>query len=71
MGEISISAADRIIRKATGMRVSESAAKALVEILEEIGTNIAEKAGKLAKHARRKTVRAEDIKFAYEELYRK
>ncbi len=64
MGELSIAACERIIRNATGMRVGKDAAQLLAEILEEIGTDIAREAGDLAKHAKRKTVKAVDIKLA-------
>ncbi len=66
MGDIPVAAADRIIRKATKMRVGTDAAKELVRVLEEIGADIAERAGKYARHAGRKTVKAEDIKLASE-----
>ncbi|WP_456475497.1 histone family protein [Candidatus Pyrohabitans sp.] len=64
MGELPVAACGRIIRKATNMRVGRDAAVVLAEILEEIGADIAAEAGKLAKHAKRKTVKASDIKLA-------
>lgn len=64
MTEISKMAADRIIRKATGLRVGKDGAKALAEVLEEWGTELAREAGTLAKHAGRKTVKASDIRLA-------
>jgi len=45
-------------------RVSGSAARALAEVLEEHGTEVAFKACKVARHAGRKTVKAEDINLA-------
>lgn len=64
MGDIPLAAADRIIRKATGLRVGNDAAAELSAVLEEIGAEISVEAGKLAKHAGRKTVKAADIKLA-------
>ncbi|GCC10589.1 MAG TPA: histone family protein [Euryarchaeota archaeon] len=64
MAELSIAACERIIRNATGLRVGKDAAELLAEILEDIGKDVARDAGDLAKHAKRKTVKAEDIKLA-------
>lgn len=64
MAELPIAAADRLLRKAGAPRVSEDAAKALIEILEETAHKIASKAAELAKHSKRKTVTAADIKLA-------
>ncbi|MDK2892559.1 histone family protein [Methanohalophilus sp.] len=57
---------ERVIRKAGAERVSESAGEALAEILQEHGLKISKEAIKLANHAGRKTVKAEDILLAYE-----
>jgi len=65
MGELPVSAVLRIIRKATNMRVGRDAGVTLAEILEEIGNELASEAGKYAKHAGRKTVKASDLKLAY------
>ena len=64
MTELPLAAVDRIIRKAGGGRVSETAAKALAEILEEEGIKIAQQASVFAKHANRKTITESDIKLA-------
>ena len=64
MSELPIAAVDRIIRKATGIRVSEDAAKALAEILEEKGEKLSQQAAQFAKHANRKTITEADIKLA-------
>lgn len=64
MGELPSTAMDRIIRKATKLRVGLDAREVMAEILEEEGTKIAREAGKYAQHAKRRTVKAEDIKLA-------
>jgi histone H3/H4 len=64
MAELPIAATDRLIRKAGAERVSEDAAKALGEILSEVAIDISKQAIDLAKHAKRKTVTARDIRLA-------
>ena len=59
-----VAAVDRIIRKASGIRVSESAAKELAVHLEEVGMKVAQEASLYSKHAGRKTVTDEDIRLA-------
>jgi histone H3/H4 len=64
MGELPIAAVDRIIRKSSGLRVSDGAAKVLAEHLEEIGMKLAQEAALYSKHANRKTIVDDDIRLA-------
>ncbi|VVB59946.1 Archaeal histone HAN1 subunit A [uncultured archaeon] len=64
MVELSISACERLIKKGGGERVSKEAAEELAKILEEIGVDISKQASTMALHAKRKTVKADDIRLA-------
>ncbi len=64
MAEISKAAVERLIRKAGAKRVSKDAVEALIDVLEDIALDISAQAVRLAIHAKRKTVTAEDIKMA-------
>ena len=64
---IPIAPLDRLIRKANAERVSESAAKELGNILEQLGIEIANRATDLAKHANRTTVKDSDITLAFKQ----
>ena len=66
MAELPIAPVTRLVRNAGAERVSEDASQELVRLLEEYGEQIARKAVSLAKHAGRKTVKAEDVLQAVE-----
>jgi histone H3/H4 len=61
---IAVAPMHRLCKNAGADRVSEAAAKGLAKVLEEIGVKIAKEALDYARHARRKTIKAEDIEIA-------
>ena len=66
--ELPIAAMRRIIKKAGAERVSESGAKELARVLEEIGLKIGKDALEFSIHAGRKTVKGKDVKIAAKKL---
>jgi len=63
-GELSTAAIHRLIRKAGATRVGDDAVEELRKVLEELGVRIGKEAIELATHARRKTVKSDDIRLA-------
>ena len=66
MAEIPIAPVKRIIKSACAARISDDAAVALGDAMEEYAEEVALQAVKVAKHAGRKTVTADDIKLVIE-----
>jgi DNA-binding protein len=64
MAEIPLAPVVRILKKANIDRVSDEAAKELRNVLEEYAVEVSERASKLAKHAGRVTIKAQDIRLA-------
>ncbi|MBN1324589.1 MAG: histone family protein [Methanotrichaceae archaeon] len=64
MAILPVAPVSRLIREAGAKRVSEDARDALAEILESYGFEVAKEAVGWASHAKRKTVKAEDIREA-------
>ena len=58
---------ERIVKKAGAKRISRQALEELRDIMDEIGSDIAEKAVKISRHANKRTVMAEDVKFVLKE----
>jgi histone H3/H4 len=62
--ELGLSAMYRILKKAGGERVSDESADELRRVIEDIANSIAKSAVDMASHAKRKTIKAEDVKLA-------
>ena len=68
MSEIPKAPVARIIKESGVERVSEDAKAELAAYLEEVAREVAKEANAVAKIAKRKTVKAEDIKLAIKNL---
>ena len=68
MSEIPKAPIARIIKEAGAKRVSEDAKAELAAYVEEVARNVAKEATQVAKIAKRKTIKADDIKLAIKNL---
>ena len=68
MSEIPKAPIARIIKETGAERVSEDAKAVLAEYLEEVARNVAIEANNVAKLAKRKTIKPDDIKLAIKNL---
>jgi histone H3/H4 len=68
MSEIPKAPVARIIKETGAERVSEDAKVALADYLDEVARNVAKEANNVAKIAKRKTVKADDIELAIKNL---
>lgn len=63
-----LAAMEKVLKKCGAERVSDKAKAALKDALEEKAENLAQQAVRLAMHAGRKTVKANDIKLAAKDI---
>jgi DNA-binding protein len=68
--EFGLAAMYRIMKKSGAERVSDDAADELRKVLEEAAERIARQAVELSMHAKRKTIKPEDIRFAAKNIVR-
>ena len=66
--ELGLSSMYRILKKAGAERVSDESAEELRRVIEEIALEIAKNSVEMSKHAKRKTIKAEDVKLASKTL---
>lgn len=62
--EIPLAPIERILRQEGGYRISEEAARRLRDFVEELARDIARESVEMAKHAKRRTVKSEDVEMA-------
>jgi histone H3/H4 len=62
---LSLLAFERIAKKAGVKRISKEAVEELRDTIEDMGMELAEKTVRISRHAGRRTVMAQDVKFIY------
>ena len=62
--ELAMSAMYRILKRSGAARVSDESAAELRSVVEEFAASVASMAVKASMHANRRTVRADDVRFA-------
>lgn len=62
--ELAMSAMYRILKRSGAPRVSDESAAELRSVVEEFAARVADMAVKASIHANRRTVRADDVRFA-------
>ena len=68
MADLPIAAVARVAKNNGAERVGADASQALVDLTEKYLANLVKEANKLAGHAGRKTLKAEDIEMAAEKF---
>ena len=68
MAFISLLSLERLMKKSGAKRVSEESKIAMRETLEDFAEQLTKKAMMFAEHAKRSTIKAEDIKLALKNL---
>lgn len=58
----------RLLKKSGAARVGADATEAMIEVAEDYILRVGAEANKLARHAGRKTVKAEDIRLAVQRI---
>lgn len=66
--DLALSAMYRILKRSGAARVSDESAAALRTVVEEFAGRVADMAVKASVHANRRTVRADDVRFAFQTL---
>lgn len=64
MSKLPFASVERIMRNAGAERISMDAIATMAEILEDYCITLSKEAIELARHAKRKTVKREDVKLA-------